>query len=215
MEYMAIGVMVAVVIVVTLFIFKLSKQDNKKSIIAPFLKVKDLKKELEYERKNELIIHVDMLPVETIEDDDSKLVEITDKKVLAHVNKLFPELLQVGNTVKSLAKDKIVYRVILPAGAKLANSKDLDGAFRGIYRGVNGIQGHANLVPVEVQNLGVPISTGMAVASMVVGQYYMTQINTELRNISNGIDKISDFQDNEYMSRVFSLIEHVKKISEF
>ena len=55
----------------------------------------------------------------------------------------------------------------------------------------------------------------MGVASMVVGQYYMTQINAELGEISNGISQIQDFQDNEYRSRVFSLVAHVKKIADF
>lgn len=43
----------------------------------------------------------------------------------------------------------------------------------------------------------------------------MTQINAELGQISDGISKISDFQDNEYRSRVFSLVSHVKTIAEF
>ena len=50
---------------------------------------------------------------------------------------------------------------------------------------------------------------------MVVGQYYMTQINAELGEISDGISKVSDFQDNEFRSRVFSLVAHVKKIDDF
>ena len=50
---------------------------------------------------------------------------------------------------------------------------------------------------------------------MVVGQYYMTQINAELGLISESISKVSDFQDNEYRSRVFSLIAHVKTIADF
>ena len=55
----------------------------------------------------------------------------------------------------------------------------------------------------------------MGVASMVVGQYYMTKINAELGEISDGISQIQDFQDNEYRSRVFSLVAHVKKIADF
>ena len=50
---------------------------------------------------------------------------------------------------------------------------------------------------------------------MVVGQYYMTQINAELGAISDGISEIQNFQDNEYRSRVFSLLAHVKKIADF
>ena len=50
---------------------------------------------------------------------------------------------------------------------------------------------------------------------MVVGQYYMTQINAELSEISDGLEKISTFQDNEYKSKVFALVAQVKKISAF
>lgn len=50
---------------------------------------------------------------------------------------------------------------------------------------------------------------------MVVGQYYMSQINAELGAISDGISNISDFQNNEYRSRVFSLVAHIKKIADF
>lgn len=49
---------------------------------------------------------------------------------------------------------------------------------------------------------------------MVVGQYYMSQINAELGEISDDISQIQDFQDNEYRSRVFSLVAHVKKITD-
>ena len=58
-------------------------------------------------------------------------------------------------------------------------------------------------------------TAAMGVASMVVGQYYMTQINAELGAISDGISEIQNFQDNEYRSRVFSLVAHVKKIADF
>ena len=55
----------------------------------------------------------------------------------------------------------------------------------------------------------------MGVASMVVGQYYMAQINTELEKISQDLSKVIDFQDNEYRSKVFSLLTHVNRIANF
>lgn len=53
------------------------------------------------------------------------------------------------------------------------------------------------------------------VASVVVGQYYMTQINAELDAISDGISEIQNFQDNEYGSRVFSIVTYVKELADF
>lgn len=104
-------------------------------------------------------------------------------------------------------------------GQKLTESKDMNGAVRGMYHGAGGIKGHANLLEVKAPN-GTSVVTNsaaaaMGVASMIVGQYYMTQINSELDHISDGISQIADFQDNEYRSRVFSLIAHIKKIADF
>ena len=173
---------------------------------------------------SELIIEVEMLPAEAIKDENG-LVEITDSNVLVHLNNLVPELAQAGNAANIVAQvvqagnDGVLYRAIIPAGAKLSDSKAMEGAVRGFYRGTDGIQGHANFVAVETQKgTSVVANTAVAamgVASMVVGQYYMTQINAELGAISDGISKIQNFQDNEYRSRVFSLVVHAKKIADF
>lgn len=178
----------------------------------------------EMHQTDELVIQMEMLPAESI-GDESRLVEITDSKVLAHVNNLVPGLAQAGNAVNNAAQavkaanGEILYRVIIPVGAKLTDSKAMEGAVRGIYHGADGIRGHANFVAVEVPKGTAAVANtaaaAMGVASMVVGQYYMTQINAELGIISDGISQIQDFQDNEYRSRVFSLVAHVKKIADF
>lgn len=171
----------------------------------------------------EYVIQMEMLPVESISD-ENKLVEITDSKVLAHINNLVPGMAQVGNVANNAVQaaqvnGEVLYRAIIPVGARLTDSKAMEGAVRGIYHGTDGIRGHANLVATEMQKgTSVVANTAaatMGVASMVVGQYYMTQINAELGEISDGISQISDFQDNEYRSRVFSLVAHVKKIADF
>lgn len=171
----------------------------------------------------ELVIQMEILPAATIPD-ENKLVEISDSRVLTHVNNLIPGLAQVGNVVNNAVQaaqgnGEVLYRAIIPVGAKLTDSKAMGGAVRGIYHGADGIRGHANLVAVEAQKgtavVANTAAAAMGVASMVVGQYYMTQINAELGEISDGISKIADFQDNEYRSRVFSLVAHVKKIADF
>lgn len=103
-------------------------------------------------------------------------------------------------------------------GARLADSKAMESAVRGIYHGADGIKSHADLVAVEAQKGTAVVATSaaaMGVASMVVGQYYMNRINEELGEISDGISQITDFQDNDYRSRVFSLASHVKTIADF
>lgn len=190
---------------------------------ALYLKNKQQKDTSKTDSSNELIVQMEMLPAEAIED-ETRLVEITDSKVLAHVNNLIPGLSQAGNAANNVAQaakadGEVLYRAIIPTGAKLTDSKTMEGAVRGFYRGADGIQGHANLAAVETQKGAAvaanTVAAAMGVASMVVGQYYMTQINAELGVISDGISRIQDFQDNEYRSRVFSLVAHVKKIADF
>ena len=50
---------------------------------------------------------------------------------------------------------------------------------------------------------------------MIVGSYYMTQINSKLSIISDGISQIQYFQNNEYRGNVLSLVTHVKNIADF
>lgn len=228
MKYWGICIFaIAVIIIAVVLYLKLKKRKDIPSnvigiIDSPAIKGKDLF--TVPNTTNESIISLEMLPAEAIED-ENKLIEITDSKILARVNNLIPGLAQAGNAVNNaaqaikVANSEVLYRAVIPTGAKLTNSKAMEGAVRGIYHGADGIKGHANLVAVEAKK-GTAVITNsaaaaMGVASMVVGQYYMTQINAELSVISNGISQIQDFQDNEYRSRVFSLVSHVKKIADF
>ncbi|MCM1158173.1 MAG: hypothetical protein NC300_05560 [Bacteroidales bacterium] len=224
MQYVIIGICVVAAIAVGVVLYLKTKQSNDESANTSVVASKPSSDGLQTtEAVNELVIQMELLPVEAIPD-EIKLVEITDSKVLAHVNNFVLGLAQAGNTVNNAAQaakanGEVLYRAIIPAGAKLTDSKAMEGAVRGIYHGADGIKGHANLVAVEAQKgtavVANTAAAAMGVASMVVGQYYMTQINAELGVISDGISQIQDFQDNEYRSRVFSLVAHVKKIADF
>lgn len=222
MQYAIIGICILVVVVLGLIVFRESKSRKNAVSILPATDTKDIFVP-EGQEKQEFFISAEMLPAEAISE-DKRLVEITDSKVLAHISSLVPGLAQAGNAANNVMQavqgtGEVLYRAIIPAGAKLADSKSMEGAVRAIYHGANGIAGQANLVAVEASKSTAVIANtaaaAMGVASMVVGQYYMTQINAELGAISDGISKISDFQDNEYRSRVFSLIAHVKRIADF
>ena len=64
-------------------------------------------------------------------------------------------------------------------------------------------------------NLANGVANVMNVGSLVVGQYYMTEISDKLEKMNDSINKISDFQDREFKSRIISLISRVKKYSGF
>ena len=174
MEYIGIGIVIAVAIAAGIIIYtKFNKREAIPSGDLVSVSTTSGKDELaEIHQENELIIQMEMLPAEAI-DDETKLVEITDSKVLAHVNNMVPGLAQAGNAVNNAAQavqaanGEVLYRVVIPAGAKLTNSKAMEGAVRGIYHGADGIKGHANLVAVEAQK-GTAVVANTAAAAMGV-----------------------------------------------
>lgn len=170
----------------------------------------------------------EILP-EDVSVEQDKVHEISDKIVINRLNKLVP---QIVNGYKQFADKKVVehikeientklYQIIIPEGAKLYKSKDLAGAFRGGYS-VNGqLAGQANLVPVTIGNardlssMADTTATVMNVASLVVGQYYMSEINDKMERMLGNLDKIADFQQMEFKARILALISKVGKISQF
>ena len=84
----------------------------------------------------------------------------------------------------------------------------------------NGIKENANLIEVTkgvdkgavVTNAGAAV---MSVASMVVGQYYMRQVGSQLSLIGDRLSKVIEFLDVQYKSEVASLMESVYNISKF
>ena len=159
MEYMIIGICVVLAIVVGVILYLKSKQNKEISEVDILTASNSSKGKLvKTEALNDLIIQMEMFPAEAIAN-ETRLVEITDSKVLAHINNLIPGLAQTGNTINNIAQavktnGEVLYRAIIPTGAKLTDSKTVKGAVRGFYRGVNRIEGQANFVAVEMQKNG-------------------------------------------------------------
>ena len=185
------------------------------------------KNALALSKKHELTITFDDLPALT-EQEESQLVEVKDSQLLARIDNAIPGTLQaVANTGAVHAYQEAaksagqLYQAIIPKGAVLDKSRAMEGAVRGSYRDVaNSIKGNANWVAVDgkaAKNLAAVgvANAAMNVASMVVGQYYMSQINDQLADINAGIEKVADFQQTEFKSKVYALVAEVQKSSTF
>lgn len=164
-------------------------------------------------------IPIELLPAEYSQQ-ENRLAEITNPSVIARITQTFPAIAETASrTVANAAlKGMDVYRAILPGGETLAKSKDMVGAFRGFSLGKTGIQSQADLVKVDLtQTTAVAngIANIMNVGSLVVGQYYMSEISSKLETMTESIAKIGDFQDREFKSRILSAITLVSEISQF
>ena len=144
------------------------------------------------------------------------LVEIKDPSLLAKIDNALSGTLQILGNTAAVGE----YREAVKAAGQLYRAILPKGAVRGIYQGAKGVKTPATLVPVE----GNPVSglaamnvasAGMSASAMVVGMYYMKQVNDQLGQIGGELDRIAAFQDREYQSRVYALVAQVQKCSQF
>lgn len=177
-------------------------------------------------KKNELQVQVVVVEqlLDILEDNEMALVEIKDDKVINRIISAVPQFAQAGVNIGTVAEgiqlaNQGVYQAILPAGAKLVNSKDMEGAVRGFFRNKKGIAGQANWMTADstVNKIAAAniANATMGAAALVVGRYYMKQINDELADLNSNISKLVDFQMAEYKGKVLTLMTQVKRVSEF
>lgn len=171
---------------------------------------------------------VSFQPLSTLAEDEGKnLVEIKDQQLIGKIDSVIPGALQLAANAGSVFKYNQavqsagqLYQAVIPKGAALANSRDMGGAVRGFFHGSDGIRGHANLKPVD-GNMGKglasmnAVNAAMGVASMVVGQYYMSQINNRLESMAHDLEKVVDFNENEYSGKIVNLLIEVQKEASF
>ncbi len=228
MEKFLIPILIlALIILVVILIIFLFKKPKEKYIEEP--QITQITREViinpELEDDNEqyeLIIPIEKLPM-NIKYPENRLIKITDNSVVARISQTIPDIATtLAKTINNNALKKMeMYKAVIPTGANLTKSKQMEGAVRGFYKDAKGIQGHANLVKVDTTkiskagNLANSAAGIMNVGSLVVGQYYMTEINDKLESMKHDIGKISDFQDKEFKSRILSLIDRVSIITEF
>lgn len=173
-------------------------------------------------QEREIAIYFERLPA-TTEIDDINLFEIEDRTIIARISQSIPTAAEIAakTITNNVLKSVELYKVIIPSGVSLTKSKQMTGAQRGFFRGAKGVRGHANLVKVDPKKISkaTTIANGVAnvinVGSLVVGQYYMSEINSKLEILNSNISKIVDFQDHEFKSRIMSLLSRVGEISKF
>lgn len=215
-------IIMAVVIIVAVFVLLFCKFRNTTDAVEEssggLSVISKVKNTLATTSSYEMTVEFENLPALT-EEEETRLVEVNDKKLLAKIDSAVPGTLQAianaravkdySETVKNAGQ---LYQAIIPKGAVLDKSRAMEGAVRGSFRDApNSIKGQANWLAVD-NNAGNTLAkmnvanAAMGAASMVVGQYYMTQINDQLEDITASIEKIADFQEKEFKSKVYALV---------
>lgn len=179
--------------------------------------------DIEQVQERVITIPIELLPA-TTQYDEKSLFEITDSTVVARISQTIPAAAQIAaNTAaKYIAKETLrypnLYLVKIPSGTTLVNPTR-KGVQYATYRGAK--KGLAEVVKSDTAKMrkattvANSVANVMNVGSLVVGQYYMSEINSKLETMTKSIDKIGDFQVREFKSRILSVITLVGEISQF
>lgn len=144
-------------------------------------------------------------------------------RLLSTISQTLPATFSVTSALASEVAEKAgsgAYQVIMQSGQSLMHSKNGENLYKGITQaaGHRGIAGSADLKPINSTASELAAKTGavagvMAVASMVVGQYYMTEINGKLESISESIDDIKNFQKTELLAQISTVVRESRQLS--
>lgn len=179
--------------------------------------------EAQDDNESEAFVSIALLPAANAIE-HARLTEISDPSILARISQSIPAVAETATrtAANNALANMEVYKAILPAGKSLAKSKTMEGAYRGFSRAGTAanspFSSQANFVKVDLSK-STAVANGVAnvmnVGSLVVGQYYMAEINGRLETLTKSVNKFGDFQDREFKSKLVSLIAHVGEISQF
>jgi len=226
---------VVVIFLIAFYIYKgmpkKSVSDNNGYMIAESLDTQMIsEKQKNFGEESEALVSVSKLPM-NIEVEENLLHEITAPNIMSRLSSLSPAIVNAIGKTRTIATTTTTkisgdyYQVSLKKGGELVKSKNMENAYRGFSLGPKGVKEQANLMKVNpTKTKKITTNTKMAtsaaanvmnVASLIVGQYYMSEVNSKLEGMNKSLSAISDYQKREFKSRVRSLIANVQAISTF
>ena len=211
MEYF-LGIIVGIIIVVGVK-FLYDKLKNNNQVL---------------EDKTEIMIlgSDEIFPVIEVFEDDSlvpleknKITDSQIKNAVAKIDNLVPDTINIGKELKKgkklLDKEKVFFsssKMGTENMLKVKNSNKVYGTqvVKGKFNKNTQFTKETSLV----QNIGKDAiaSASFNAASMVVGQYYMNEINNKLDDLKSGIEEINDYLDAEYKSNLIRIVSKMKEI---
>ncbi|MFT9412512.1 hypothetical protein [Liquorilactobacillus hordei] len=147
---------------------------------------------------------------------NKQLHEITDSAVLDELISLSPRFAELITKNVSIGNSKNeLYEVVIQKGETLVKAHGDGDYLRGFVQGENGkIRGQALLKEAKPSKM-LSTANVMNAASMVVGQYYMTEISSKMNDLNNSITEIKEFQQREFKSKIRALIMNLKDCARF
>lgn len=153
-----------------------------------------------------------LIEITAIEYDKNKIYQKTPSiDSIANIASVAAQAAPALMTAKEIASKQIMEVVINGSLAKAADGNGL----RAFSRDINGkFVEHARLYGTDKLSEMVNIAAVWQIASVVVAQKHLADINKKLENLQEGVDKIIDFLETERKTRLLAIYESLKEKSE-
>lgn len=194
--------------------------DKKEAVCTPDNVLKEKNMDGLMVEPNNAIIDNDSLSYEIIPVDEEELIEQGYMKL---PNKVFTRVSmalqnvpgQVAQQVTINAANKAAeelsknaYKLVLKEGLHLANSKSLEGAYKGLALNTqNNLTTQADWLPISLDGSVVSRAPQIALGvfnamSIATGQYFLSQINSKIAEIETGLKDIISYLEAEKRSEI-------------
>lgn len=205
------------VIVIGLIIFSFYNRKNNK-------KEKEIKNEVSLSLENNTNNFPDIQIIENatiIPSDKNKIIDSNVKNAISILDNSISKSSIVGKNLGTASKALNSDRAFFSAAKsgtenmmKVKGSNELYGT-----QMINGkFSKNTKFLSEDkmMANMGKDalVNAGFNAASMVVGQYYMNEINDKLENIQHDIDGIANFLDTQYQGKLMYIISKIQEVLE-
>lgn len=217
-----IEIILVTITIFIIFVFYFKLKNNQKNA-----NIKDKNDALVINDKNyfpiiQIVSNEDIIPME-----NNKILDKDVKKALATIDNVLPKSTIIANNIKNGTELLNKKRTFFSATKKGTENMLSVGRTNKVY-GTQMIKDKTtnrklfdknteftredSLIKATGKN--ALVNAGFNVASIAVGQYYMSEINSELEDIKKDINEISNYLDTEYQGKMMHIIAKLKEVVE-
>lgn len=162
-----------------------------------------------------------------IPSEKNKITDVNIKNAIATIDNVLPKSVMISNNLKNgteLLNNNKAFFSAVKKGTENMQAVGNTGKVRGIQmikdKSTNRMlfNKHTEFTRedalIRTAGKSALANAGFNAVSMVVGQYYMNEINNKLEDIKNDINEISNYLDSEYQGKVMNIISTLKEITD-
>lgn len=211
--WISISIAVMFLIILLIYILKIEKRTKSNKEKEVRLLINDIKNSFPTIK---IVENKNLIP-----DEKNRIKDIDIKKAIYVIDNISPNTAIIGNNLKNSTELLNNNKAFFSSSKKGTENMMKVKGTNELY-GTQVISGKINKQTKFVdenqmiKNVGKEalVNAGFNMISMVVGQYYMNEINNKLDELKEDINLISDYLDSDYKSRVAYIVSKLKEVIE-